>query len=141
MRAFIPAKSGAAWFALDALAVQEITGGRAWVPIPNASPEVPGVIPWRGRAIAVLDISTVVGGGEPLRPDTPRSRIVVVEAARCTLAIPVDLVREVHELTPAQVRVPHATRVAHSSSEIDLLGSTMPVLDLESLVARVVGGG
>jgi chemotaxis signal transduction protein len=140
MRGFIPAKIGQAWVAVEATYVQEILGARPWVPIPHASPNVPGVLAWRGRAIAVLDLARLVASGDPLRPGVERLRNLVVEAQGCALALPVDAVHEARELEGPQVRPSCATRLLHSSSEIELLGAVAAVIDVASMVDSLLTG-
>jgi chemotaxis signal transduction protein len=134
MQGAIPAKIGPVWLALDALRVQEILGARAWVPIPHASPHVPGVLEWRGRAIAVFDLFGLAEVGDSLQPGTQRARTLVIEARGCALAMPVDAVHEVQPLAPAALRPTHATRLRHSASEVDIFAGPVPLLDLDSLV-------
>jgi chemotaxis signal transduction protein len=137
MRAIIPAMTGSAWFALDALAVQEVIGERPWVLVPFAASRTPGVLSWRGRAVAVLDVGDLLSGGAPLSVGGTRPRTLVVEAATCTVAIPVDLVREVHEVGPHQVRAA-SEGARHFTEEVSLLEGVMPVLDLASIVENVL---
>jgi chemotaxis signal transduction protein len=138
MRGFIPAKIGSAWLVVDAGCVHEILGARSWVPIPHASRNVPGVLAWRGRAIALVDLARLVEGGEALRPGVERPRTLVVEARGCTLAMPVDAVHEVQELDPSKVRQSHVTRVRHSTTEIDLFGAVAAVVDVSSMIEGVL---
>jgi len=138
IRGFIPAKIGTAWLAVEAGYVQEILGTRAWVPIPHASPTVPGVLAWRGRAIAVFDLARLFESGEPLRPGVERPRNLVVEARGCTLAMPVDLVHEVRQLGSKELRPSHATHLRHSTTEMDLFSSVAPVVDVTSLVEALL---
>ena len=117
MRAIIPAMTGSAWFALDALAVQEASSGSARGSCcPSRRCERPACSPGGGRAVAVLDLARLLPGGEPLRAGFPRPRTLVVEAATCTLAIPVDVVREVHEVGPHQLR-PAGEGARHCTEE------------------------
>jgi len=137
MRAVIPAMAGSTWFVLDALAVQEVMGARAWVPLPHASPETPGVLAWRGRAVAVLDVGKFLDGCSPLRASAPCPRTLVVEAGDCTMAIPVDAVREVHEVGPLAVRSV-AVGTGRTTDEVVLGERTMPLLDLGAVIARLL---
>jgi len=134
MRGFIPAKIGPAWVAVEAAYVHEILGARPWVPIPHASPNVPGVLAWRGRAIAVFDLGRLFEGGEPLRPGLERPRNLIVEALGCTLAMPVDAVHEVRELEGSEVRQSHATRLPHSTMEIEFRNAVAAVVDVTSVI-------
>jgi chemotaxis signal transduction protein len=56
----LPLQLHGVWLAIEASHVQEIVSGRAWVALPGASAEVPGVLAWRGRAIGVLDLGPLV---------------------------------------------------------------------------------
>jgi chemotaxis signal transduction protein len=137
MRAIIPAMTGSAWFALDAVAVQEVIGERPWVLLPFAAHRTPGVLSWRGRAVTVLDVGDLLPGGEPLRAGSTRPRTLVAVAATCTLAIPVDAVREVHDVVPGDIR-PAEGRTPHCTEEVSLLEGVMPVLDLASIIEDVL---
>jgi chemotaxis signal transduction protein len=135
MQSAIPVKVGSVWLALDALRVQEILGALEWVPIPHASPHVPGVLAWRGRAVAVFDLFLLAEvTNDALVPGLVRARTVIVEARSCALAMPVDAVHEVQPLGPNALRPPRATRLRHSSAEIDMFSGPVPVLDLDAVV-------
>jgi chemotaxis signal transduction protein len=138
---FIPAKIGPVWLMLEAQEVQEITGAKGWVPIPHSSPLVPGVLAWRGRAVAVLDLAVLVLLEERLEIGQQRPRTLIVESGDCLLAMPVDLVREVQEVDGTRVREPHVTRVDHSSFEVDIFETYAPLVDLRSLVLSVLAAG
>jgi chemotaxis signal transduction protein len=138
MQSILPVKIGQVWIVLDPLLVHEIVGAQKWVPIPHASADAPGVVAWRGRAVAVLDLARVAATAETLTPSTERPRTVIVEARGCTLAIPVDVVHEVKVLPGGTVRASHGTRMRHSSSEVDVFGAPVPVLDLDSVVESLL---
>jgi chemotaxis signal transduction protein len=143
MRAIIPAMAGSAWFGLDALAVQEVLGERSWVRLPHASPCAPGVLAWRGRAVAVLDVSEFLRECEPLRVNVPRPRTLVVLAEACTFAIPVDSVRVVHEIgaPPPGPKEDGSGEPANLSDGVDesaIDAAALPVLDLVAIVERVL---
>ena len=139
MKAVIPARAGSRWIAFEALAVQEILGQRPWTTIPYAAPETPGVLVWRGRAVAVLDIGRLLGGPAPPRSGDSASRTIVAQSRSCTLAIPVDLVREVHEVWPSQLRET-GYAVPYSREEVVLPEMTLPLVDLDSVVDGVLAG-
>jgi chemotaxis signal transduction protein len=137
MRAIIPAMAGSTWFVLDALAVQEVLGMRTWVPLAHASPETPGVLSWRGRAVAVLDVRPLLGAGELLAKGTTCARTLVVQGEGCTLAIPVDAVREVHEVNPSDVRpFEDAAEMIHDAVVVG--EKTMPRIDLGAVLERLL---
>jgi chemotaxis signal transduction protein len=138
MRSFVPAKIGNVWVLLDALPVQEVLGARPWVPVPHSSSQIPGVLAWRGRAIAVFDLSTLLEGGESLQPGVLRPRTLIVETRSCALAMPVDMVHEVGEVAPPEIRHSHGTRMRHSAGEVEIFGSLAPILDVEKLIGEIL---
>ena len=129
----VPAKLHDLWFVVPASAVQEILGEQRWVPIAGAPVEMPGVIAWRGRAVAVLDLGPLSGSGA-LPPGESRRRTIVVHVDDATLALPVDGVREVQEVPNEAVRQAQLTRLRHAATEIELDGVPMPLIELGELV-------
>src|SRR5690349_7751451 len=109
------------WMMLDASVVQEVMGRRTWVPIPGATGEIPGVLDWKGRAVAVLDVAALASGITPLDPAGARKRTIVVQLDGCSLAIPVDVVTEVQEVSPSSIRPLRAAGQRFATSEIDTL--------------------
>ena len=67
----------------------------------------------------IAEVGDVLDGSE-------RARTLVVEVRGCTLALPVDIVHEVQTLTESSIRPSHATRMRHSSAEVDVLGQPVP---------------
>jgi chemotaxis signal transduction protein len=136
----MPVQLGQRWLAIPAEPVQEVLGERSWVAIPSAPPDLPGVLAWRGRAVAILDLGRVSGAGDPLGEGQPRRRTMVVQQGGLTLAVPVDGVREVHTISDEGVHPPVATRIRFAAAEVEIDGLPMPVLDLPALVAAVSAG-
>jgi chemotaxis signal transduction protein len=124
---------GQVWMALRANHVQEILGALAWVAIPGAPAHLPGVLPWRGRAVAVLDLGGATGLVQKPLGQT-RARTVIAQARGSTVAIPVDAVQEVQLVDEAAVRPSHMTRQRHSLTEVEVKGVPMPLLDLEEIM-------
>ena len=139
--ALLPVEIRGRWLVLEALSVQEILGQRAWVPVPGAPQNVPGVLAWRGRAIAVLDLGAITTVAEPLTPGEQRPRAVVAAAGTTTVAILVDAAREVREVGADRLHPPHATRPRFTLSEVEIDGIPMPIIDLGGLLESVVGPG
>jgi chemotaxis signal transduction protein len=140
MRSFVPTKIGDIWMLIEALPIQEVLGARPWVPVPHSSSQIPGVLAWRGRAIAIFDLSTLLEGGSPLEPGVLRPRTVIVESRSCALGMPVDLVHEVGEVAPTQIRPSHGTRMRHSAGEVEIFGSLAPILDVDKLIEEILAG-
>src|SRR5579872_733599 len=126
-RALLSVQIKDVWFALDATTVLEILGEQRWAPVPDAPAHVPGVLSWRGRAVATLDLGALTGTSEPLSQDQPRRRTVVVRSIGCTFALPVDAVREVQEIPADRLTPPHVTQQRYSCGEVELSGTIMPV--------------
>ena len=136
-RALIPLKVASGWLAIEAASVREILGERPVVLIPGGSALLPGVVAWRGRAVAMLDLG---GGGLEVR-GTLRGRTLIVEASGSMFAIAVEAVREVAEVESSAVRPAHVTRHAHATTEVELRGEPVPILDLASLVRGALSSG
>ena len=58
----LPIGIASIWMAIPTEQAMEILGSGAWVPVPAASGLIPGVLPWRGRPVAVLDLGVVIPG-------------------------------------------------------------------------------
>ncbi len=143
-RALLPLRLADVWVAIDALHVREVLGRRLWVPIPGASAGLPGVIAWQGRAIAVVDLAALGSLGAAATAGEARERTVVVQAGGATFALPVDAVREVQVAAEGALHPPAATRQRFSTSELDLRGTPVPVLELAAVVEALTprpGGG
>ena len=138
IRSVIPAKIGQAWLMLDARCVQEIIGARPWVPVPRSSALVPGALAWRGRAVAVFDLSVLAAAGERLERGCQRHRTLIAESDGCLLAMPVDAIREVQEIDASHVQDARVTSLEHCPTEVEIFGTLAPVIDLSSLVASVL---
>jgi purine-binding chemotaxis protein CheW len=135
----LPVRVEDVWIALEAAGVEEILGATRWVPLPGAIPAVPGVVPWRGQAIALVDIALLVGIAPPLAEGEVRARVLVAQSDGMRFAIPVDEVREVHHVPPDAVGPARATKVRLARAEIDLDGRLMPVVDLVAAIALITG--
>lgn len=122
--------------AVPALAVLEVLGTRRVVAVPGAPAHFPGVVAWRGRAIAVLDLGVLLGK-PPRQLDPPPERTVIITIADGVLALPADVVEGVAPAEPGALRPAHITRHRFADTEIDLGNRVLPLLDL-ALIARAV---
>ncbi len=77
-------------YCLDVMDVQEVVRMVAITPIPEAPPEILGVINVRGVPTLVLDLRQRLG--LPIRPPTPISPLLMVKAHGAKLAVLVDRV-------------------------------------------------
>lgn len=80
-------------YAVDILAVQEINRMMELTRVPQAPPEVEGVINLRGKIIPVLDLRKRFG--LPVVENSDQSRIIVVEVHGRVIGFIVDRVHEV----------------------------------------------
>lgn len=127
-RSLLPLQVAGAWIAVDARRVVEILGPSAITVIPGTPRIVPGVVAFRGRAIAVIDVASLVGSAEGARGE-PRARTVVVEMGASTIALPADAVREVIEVAGDELAPPLASE-PWSDARVMVLGALAPVLDV-----------
>ncbi|HXK16545.1 MAG TPA: chemotaxis protein CheW [Polyangiaceae bacterium] len=139
MRALVPARIGQAWVLLDAEIIREILGVEAWLPIPGARAEMPGIIAWRGRAIPVVDLAAPFGF-ERLSTGGTRARTLIAAVAESVVAVPVDMAREVHSFSPADLRPVAVTNLPYAVAEAELFERILAVIDLPRFVAEILGG-
>ena len=129
----LPLAVGPVWLAIDASHAIEILGEARWIPVPSASALVPGVMAFRGRAVAVLDLGQVLPDVPRLERGTVRARTVVAETPAGAVAIPVDRVREVVSARDLEVRA--ARLVQGTAREVISEELCMALLDLHAVVA------
>jgi chemotaxis signal transduction protein len=124
------------WLAVPARQVVEVLGARSWTGVPRTRRELPGVLSWHGRAIAVLDLGALIAELPALATGAPRARNLVCSASFGTLAIPIDVVREVQVVGADQLLPASGERAHYAEHEIAIDRTIAPVLDLEKLVGR-----
>jgi chemotaxis signal transduction protein len=139
MRALVPARIGQAWVLVDAEIIREILGAEAWLPIPGARAEMPGVIAWRGRAIPVVDLAAPFGSPR-LQSGEARSRTLIASVAESIVAVPVDAAREVHAFGAAQLKPVNVTHLPYAAAETELFERILAVIDLPRFVAEISSG-
>lgn len=144
MQHLIPFRFQKQWFALEAECVEQILGEQVWMLVPGAPSLFPGVMAWRGRATAILDLSKLVHAAgattqEPRAADDRPRRTLIAHSVGCTLGIPTDEVREALPREAAQLRPLHVSTMPFCSSEFELLGSIAVVLDLPALIQHTLG--
>jgi chemotaxis signal transduction protein len=138
MRAIVPFRIQQTWAAMDASHVREVLGERGWIRMPSSAPQIPGVIAWQGRAIALFDLGALGGALVPLQPGQRRPRTLVVHVSGSTLGLPVDGVMEVEEVDGARVQPCHVTRLASCTTEVELRGVPMPLLNLTEAMSGIL---
>jgi chemotaxis signal transduction protein len=134
MRSYVPITIDTTWVAIEMATVREIGGPLTWIALPTASPVLPGVAAWRGRAIAVADLAALLGTGERLSSPNGRVRTLFLQRGASTLAVPVDAVREPLMLSPQDIRPPRIRTDAFCTGEVDVEGHTTLVVDLGVLL-------
>jgi len=134
VRSFVPITIESTWIAVDMAAVREIGGPLTWIALPTASAALPGVAAWRGRAVAVADLATLLGAGERLASPTSRARTLYLLQGASTLAVPVDAVREPLAIADEDIRLPRIRTEAFVVGEVDVEGHTTVVVDLGVLL-------
>jgi chemotaxis signal transduction protein len=138
-RALVPARIGQAAFLLEAEIIREILGAEAWLPIPGARAEMPGIIAWRGRAIPVVDLAAPFGQ-PPLGNGETRGRTLIASVAESMVAVPVDTAREVHTFNASELRPCEVTNLPYASAETELFERMFAVVDLPQFIGEILGG-
>ena len=133
----LPLRLGETWIAVDARQVEEVIGRRTWIAVPGAPRFVPGVLPWRGRAIGVVDLGAALGLCAEADAKVARPRLVLLRARDAIVAVPADGVREA--ASADGIRACHAVRTPHATGELELGGATLALIDVEAAVAEIVG--
>ena len=95
-------------YGVDILSVQEIRGWEAATPIPNAPPNVKGVINLRGNIIPLIDLRQCFGLDSITY--TPVTVVIVLKVTTGKvpriMGIIVDAVSDVYTITEKEMRVP-----------------------------------
>ncbi len=126
------------WFAVDAAVVEQILGQQPWTPIPTLPPQWPGVMAFRGKAVAVLDLLPAFPKTSVAREEERRHRTVIARVGDNTVAIPVHEVREVQSVEASQVVNSHASTHPLAHEEIIINAVVAALLDLRSLILDAV---
>ncbi len=90
-------------YGLSSQAVQHIEMVGQITPVPNAPPYVEGVVYSRGQVIPAMNLR--LRFGFPRQENTPRSRLIVLQAAQRRVGLIVDAAREFRNL-PAESILP-----------------------------------
>jgi len=134
-RLVLPLQLDELWIAIDPTCVLELLGARTWMRVPGAAPSLPGILSWRSRVIAVLDLREVLG--ITARSTTPPPRTVVARVLDCTFAFFVDMAREARTVDEAALSTPHAVTGRFVKHQLSLDGRIMPFIDLAAVIDSV----
>ncbi|MGE5783131.1 MAG: chemotaxis protein CheW [Myxococcales bacterium] len=132
----VPVRLGDHWILIRAKMVSEFLSSTPWISVPGATPVLPGVLTWRGRAIPVLDLPRALQYGVGA-PSEARSRVMVVEHAVGAVAIPIDGAREVMTIAEDSIRPTHVCTTPYTSGEIDGPDAMLPLIELDQLLREV----
>jgi chemotaxis signal transduction protein len=128
----LPIQLDTRWLLVETALVREVLGAEAWLPIPRARPELPGVIVWRGRAVPLVDVARVLG----LTSEGPqRARTLILAHDSGVAAVPIDAAREVRSVPDAELVAVHEQMLPYATRELDDEGNVMPLVDFVRLLA------
>lgn len=117
--------------------VREVLGARPWVALPGAREEIPGVVVWAGRAVALLDLARFHQGLSRLGPAEVRERLVIVAAGGSTVALPADRVSEVWKVHDDKLRPRQIGDFQLARTEVVVEDRVLPLFEPELLLARL----
>ncbi len=123
--------------ALRAELVREVLGARRWIQLPGVRPEIPGIVIWSGRAVAVLDLARFHPALQPLGPSDTRHRLVIVTCASSALAVPADRVSEVWKTHQDNLRPRQLSDFELSHSEVVTDDLVLPLFEPALLLKRL----
>lgn len=132
---YLPIELAGAPLLVDARAVREVLGHREVVRVPHATLELPGVFPWKGLAIPLIDVGRAMGLPREGAKDQGGRRTVIVGVDEELAGLSADDVREVVTLEEGAVRPVHAAPRPFAQGEVDWGGRVATVLDLRALFA------
>jgi purine-binding chemotaxis protein CheW len=136
---FLRVRLGGAALGLPALAVQEIVRAVAITPVPGAPAIVEGAINLRGRIIGVVDVRGRLA--LPPRPLDPDQFLVIVAVGERSLAIRVDEVDDLVEVSAGEIGAqadlsPALRRLSGLAARPD---GVLVIYDVESFVSQAEG--
>ncbi|MBL8796069.1 MAG: chemotaxis protein CheW [Planctomycetia bacterium] len=130
------------WFGLSIAQVQEVLEPLPWTSVPGVPRYVHGLIGWRDRPVAVLDLNERLGLPASRAGEAQRMLVVQAGTSGALLAFPVAAA-----LRLLRLPVPHRARPELLSLEpslvrgvVELMDGTLVIPDLDAFV-RVSGAG
>jgi len=91
-------KLGDLLFGVDVLAVQEVIKDRSLTPVPKAPKTVEGLLNLRGQILTAIDLRRRLMLAEATE-ELPRKRLIIIRSASLNVALLVDSVGEVIDVT------------------------------------------
>ena len=129
----LPIQLESNWFFIEAHHVCEVLGAEPWLPIPRARPGLPGVVVWRGRAVPLVDLGSLLGIATGTAQSRPRTLIVRHE--RGVAALPIDAAREVRRIPGEALKLVQGGLLPYGTRELDEQGKIVTMIDLETLLS------
>lgn len=134
-RTFLHFRSGSETYGLPASRVIRIIRIVAFTPVPNAAPELLGLVNLRGRVLPVFDLNRALHGDE--RPISLRMYIVITEVDDDAIGIVVDDVLDVVTVPEQQFQssralsadAPFSEGVARVGAQIFTVLNLSPLID------------
>ena len=140
---FVSLKVGNENYAIDILAVREITGWTSITVLPNQPEHVLGVLNLRGAIVPVFDLRCRFGQG--LTETTAMHVIIVVKVLERTIGILVDAVSDIITVNAGDIMpVPEMDRtvsIEYLSGIVSVNDSTVVIVCLEKLFSSDEGHG
>ncbi|MDH5676133.1 MAG: chemotaxis protein CheW [Myxococcales bacterium] len=135
----LPVFVAGGWMAFEAAIVSEVTGEAKVTPIPSNTPGIVGIMTWRSRVVAVLDLELIASGStDPETQTESAPRTVIATLGADTIALRVQSVREVAWIDA--LRPAHVARFAFAPQEVVVDAEAMPLFEpqrwLEALEAN-----
>ena len=124
---------------LLARCVREVLGTKEWFPIPGARQEIPGVIGWGHRAVAMLDLARLVPDLRPLQVGEQRSRLLVLQVGESRLAVPADSVSSIIDIDTDTIHPRSVTAFPYSPSEVRIGDEVLPLFEPALILESAVG--
>ena len=109
--------------------VREVLGEREWIPIPGTRQEIPGVVGWGRRAVAMLDLARVVPEALAIKIGEKRPRMLMLQVADSHLAVPADSVSSIVDVADMDIRPRALSSFPLCRSEVHLNGQVLPLFD------------
>lgn len=134
--ALMPVRLEDTWVALEARFVNEVLGAQTCLLVPRATPQLPGVCAWRGRAIPVLRLATLLGIER--NDHATLERTLVITHRQNAVAVPVSEARAVLFLQQHDLRPVHVTNLRFTRHEIDWEGQVLAVIDVDALFEELL---
>ena len=114
---------------LLARCVREVLGTKEWFPIPGARQEIPGVVGWGHRAVAMLDLARLAPDLRPLQVGEQRSRLLILQVGESRLAVPADSVSSIIDIDTDAIHPRSVTAFPLSRSEVRIGDEVLPLFE------------